>query len=329
MKKIVSLYAVHSDYFDEMNERAKEYAASKGYEYVWRPMTPFSNEAAAEALQDADAGIIDVEPYNSAIFEKIKGKTKILVRYGVGFDAVNLEDASKAGIAISRTAGANAEAVAEMALTLIMAAKRQLPLNMKLTSTGKWERNVGSEMLGKKVGILGFGNIGRKLAKLFAGFDAEIYVYDPFLSEEKCAEAGAKKSDLDTIFTECDAISVHLPYTKDTDHLIGAELIGKMKPTSVLVCTARGNIVDEDALAAALKEGKILGAGLDVFAKEPLPLDSPLIGLPNVILTPHVSAQTNEAVWNMYAMAIDIAADFLDGKDLGRAILNPDYRNNQ
>lgn len=327
MKKIVSVYAAHSDYFDAMNERAKEYAASKGYEYEWIPLVPFSNEAAIAALKDADAGIIDVEPYNSAIFEQIKDRCRILVRYGVGFDAVNLEDASKAGIAISRTVGANSQAVAEMALTLIMAAKRQLPLNMELVKEGKWERNVGSEMLGKKVGILGFGNIGRRLAKLFKGFDAEIYAYDPFLSEEKCAEAGAKKSDLETIFTECDAISVHLPYTKDTDHIIGAELIGKMKPTAVLVCTARGNIVDEDALAEALKAGKILGAGLDVFAKEPLPADSPLIGLPNVVLTPHVSAQTNEAVWNMYSKAIDVAADFLDGKDLGREILNPEYKN--
>lgn len=326
MKRIVSLYAVHSDYFDAMNERAKEYAASKGYEYEWIPMAPFSNEAAIEALKGADAGIIDVEPYTSAIFEEIKDRCKILVRYGVGFDAVNLADASKAGIAISRTVGANSQAVAEMALTLIMAAKRQLPLNIKLTAEGTWERNVGNEMLGKKVGILGFGNIGRRLAKLFSGFDAEIYAYDPYLSEEKCAEAGAKKADLETIFSECDAISVHLPYTKDTDHLIGAELIGKMKPTSVLVCTARGNIVDEDALADALKAGKILGAGLDVFGKEPLPTDSPLIGLPNAVLTPHVSAQTDEATWNMYSMAIDIAADFLDGKDLGRLILNPEYK---
>ncbi len=195
---------------------------------------------------------------------------------------------------------------------------------MNATRTGNWYRYVGREMLGKKVGILGFGNIGRKLARLFSGFDAEIYAYDPFLTEEQCAAAGVKKADLDTIFTECDAISIHLPYTKETDHLVDGARLAQMKDSAVIVCTARGKIVDEDALAEALKAHKILGAGLDVFATEPLPTTSPLIGLDNVILTPHVSAQTNEALWNMYAKAIDVAADFFEGKDLGRDLLNPD-----
>lgn len=327
MKKLVCLYGTHSDLYDQLNVRAKEYAAEKNIDYEWVPMTPFTNEAAIAALKDADAGIIDVEPYDNAIFSQIKDRCKLVVRYGVGFDAVNLADATANGIAVSRTTAANAEAVAEMAFTLIMAAKRQLPLNKKVIESGKWERNVGSEMLGKKVGILGFGNIGRRLAKLFSGWDCEIYAYDPFLSEEKCKEAGAKKADLETIFKECDAISVHLPYTKDTDHIVNAKLIGLMKETAVLVCTARGKLVDENDLADALKAHKILGAGLDVFAEEPLPLTSPLIGLDNVILTPHVSAQTHEALWNMYSKAIDIAAAFFEGKDLGRDLLNPDVKN--
>ncbi len=324
MKKVVCLYGTPSVLYNQLNDRAKEYAASRGLEYEWVPMQPFTPEAAVSALKGADAGIIDVEPYNKEIFSQINDTVKILVRYGVGFDAVNLQDATDAGIAISRTTAANSESVAEMAFSMIMAAKRQFPLNVKCVETGAWVRNIGSEMLGKKVGILGFGAIGRRLAKLFSGFDAEIWCYDPFLSDEAALEAGAVKKEIDEIFRECDAISIHVPYTKENHHIVNAERIAMMKETSVLVCTARGNLVDEDALAEALKEHRILGAGLDVFAQEPLPVTSPLIGLDNVILTPHVSAQTHEALWNMYEKAINIAADFLEGKDIRRDLLNPD-----
>lgn len=324
MKKIVNLYGLPSDLMNEQNERAKAYAASKGLEYVWVPMPDFTPQKAIAALKGADAGIIDVEPYNSEIFDEIKDTVKILVRYGVGFDAVNLADATKAGIAISRTTAANAQAVAEMALTMIMGAKRFMHRNRKIVESGKWERMIGSEMFGKKVGILGFGAIGRRVAKLFAGFDCEILIYDPYLPAGAAEEAGVVSTDLETIFRECDAITVHVPYTKENHHIVNAERIAMMKETAVIVCTARGNLVDEEALAAALKEGRILGAGLDVFAQEPLPVTSPLIGLDNIILAPHNSAQTREAIWNMYQKAIDVAAAYLNGEDLGRDLLNPD-----
>ncbi len=327
MKKLVSVYGLHSELYDELNERAKAYAAARNIEYVWVPIPEFSEEAAIAALKDADAGIIDVQKYDNAIFSQIKDRCKLVVRYGVGFDAVNLKDATANGISVSRTTAANAQAVAEMAMAMIMSAKRRFGESQKCVNTGVWDRYVGSEMMGKKVGILGFGNIGRRLAKLFSGFDAEILVYDPYLTEEQCASAGARKCDLDEIFTESDAISIHLPYTPETHHLVNADRLKQMKETAVIVCTARGNIVDEEALAEALKAHEILGAGLDVFAVEPLPLTSPLIGLDNVILTPHVSAQTNEALWNMYSKAIDVAGDFFEGKDLGRDLLNPDVLN--
>ncbi len=326
MKKLVSVYGTHSELYDELNQRAKEYAAARNIDYEWIPIPEFSEEAAVAALKDADAGIIDVQKYDQSIFSQIKDRCRLVVRYGVGFDAVNLADATENGISVSRTTAANAQAVAEMALAMIMAAKRRFGESRTCMDSGVWDRYVGSEMMGKKVGILGFGNIGRRLAKLFSGFDAAILVYDPYLSAEDCEKAGAKKCELDEIFTEADAISVHLPYTKETHHLVNAQRLAQMKPTSVIVCTARGNIVDEEALAESLQQHKILGAGLDVFGVEPLPLDSPLLKLNNVILTPHVSAQTNEALWNMYSKAIDVAGDFFEGKDLGRDLLNPDVK---
>ena len=326
MKKLVCLYGTPSDLYNELNDKAKAYAAERGLEYIWVPQQPFSNESAIAALKGADAGIIDVEPYNDAIFSQIKDDVKLLVRYGVGFDAVNLADASKNGIAIARTTAANAESVAEMAFAMIMGAKRQFPRNQKCVETGKWVRNIGAEMKHKKLGILGFGAIGQRLAKLFSGFEVDLYVYDPFLPDAVAESYGGHKEELDTIFRECDAISIHMPYTPDTHHLINAEVLDKMKEDAVIVCTSRGNIVDEEALAEALKACKILGAGLDVYAQEPLSVDSPLIGLDNVILTPHVSAQTTDALWSMYKKAIDIAADFLEGKDIGRDLLNRDYK---
>ena len=327
MKKLVSLYGAHSELYDIMNERAKNYAAERGLEYIWAPQTPFTPEGAIAALKDADAGIIDVDKYDKNIFEKIQENVKILIRYGVGFEAVNLPDASASGIAIARTTGANAQAVAEMAFAMIMAAKRQLIANRYVVNSGKWgPKNVGGGMKGKKLGLLGFGMISRLLAGLFKGWDVEILAYDPFLSAEACEAAGARKVELDELFKEADAISIHIPYTPEAHNLVNAEKLNLMKKDAVIVCTARGNIIDEDALYQALKNNRILGAGLDVYAQEPLPADSPLIGLDNVILTPHVAAQTEDALWSMYAKAIDIAADFLDGKDIGRDLLNPDYK---
>lgn len=326
MKKIVNLYGLPSDIVTAQNKRAADYAAAKGLEYVWVPMDPFTNEKAIAALKGADAGIIDVEPYNREIFQEINDTVKILVRYGVGFDAVNLKDATEAGIAISRTTAANAQAVAEMALTMIMGAKRFMYHNRELVNSGKWQRLIGSEMFGKTLGILGFGAIGSRVAKLFSGFECKVLVYDPFLSADVAKAANVKLVGLDELFRESDAITIHAPYTKENHHIVNAERIAMMKETAVIVCTARGNLVDEEALAAALKEHRILGAGLDVFAQEPLPLNSPLIGLDNIILSPHNSAQTREALWNMYAKAIDLAAAYLNGEDLGRDLLNPDLK---
>ena len=276
MKKLVSLYGAHSPLYDQMNERAKTYAAGRGLDYVWVPQTPFSPDSAVEALRGADAGIIDVDRYDGAIFSQIKDSVKLLVRYGVGFEAVNLPDASANGIAIARTTGANAEAVAEMAMAMILGAKRQLMRNRYVANSGVWgAKDVGGEMKGKKLGLLGFGMISRLLAGLFSGFQVEVLAYDPFLSKESMAAAGARKVDLDELFRESDAISIHIPYTEESYHLVNAERLAMMKETAVLVCAARGNIVDEDALYEALKARRILGAGLDVFAREPLPADPP------------------------------------------------------
>ncbi|RDY29916.1 hydroxyacid dehydrogenase [Lachnotalea glycerini] len=326
MKRIVSFFGDDSDIFQELNKKADAYAASLDMEYEWIPQLPFSKDSVIQELKKSDAGIIDIEPYDEDIFSKIEDRAKILVRFGVGFDKVDLETASKHGIAIARTTGANTTAVAEMALTLMLACKRLIIKGQKCVMTGNWVKDVGHEIINGTVGIIGFGVIGRRLAKLLSGFDCRIVVYDPYPNLNLIQELGVELLPLDELLQISDAISIHVPLLKETTNMIGRNELKLMKESAVLVNTSRGGIVDENALYEALSNGVIAGAGFDVFAIEPLPLDSPLLKLENVILTPHVSSQTVESLWNIYKMAIDIVYDFYHKKDFSN-ILNPDYIN--
>ena len=328
MKKIVSFFGDKTEVFCCLNRKAEEYAASLGIEYRWAPQLPFSEENVIRELQNADAGIIDIEPYGESVFSQVKDSTKLMVRFGVGFDKVDLKAASRNGIAIARTTGANTTAVAEMALTLMLTCRRRMNLYQARTRAGEWVKDIGNELIGSTVGIIGYGNIGRRLAKLLKGFDCRILAYDPFPNEEAAKADGVELVALEEILTQSDAISIHVPYTKETHHMINRETLTLMKPTAVIVNTARGNIIDEDALYQALKSGQIAGAGVDVFAAEPLSVESPLLTLENAVLTPHVSSQTVESLWNIYKMAIDISADFFAGKGSPH-ILNPDYIENK
>ena len=326
MKKLVSFFGDKSEVFEQLNKEAAAYAREKCIEYLWAPQLPYDVEDVIRNLNDADAGLIDVEPYGEPIFSRLTERCKLLIRFGVGFDKVDLDAATAHGLAVTRTTGANKTAVAEMALAQILAASRQLRINRRVMESGHWEKNLGSELLGKKVGILGFGNVGIALAKLLRGFDCEILAYDTYHNQEAAKEYGVRFAELEEIFETCDAISVHLAYSPKTHHIINADLIARMKKTAVISCTARGNLIDEDALYDALKNGRIAGAGLDVYAVEPLPADSKLLELDNLIVTPHVASQTYESLWNIYKKAIDIMADFFDGKPLGRGdLLNPAY----
>lgn len=325
MIKAVSFFGKNNEAFCRLNKRAEKYAAEKGICYEWVLQQPFDKEDVVCRLEKADAGIIDIEPYGEEIFSQIKESTKILVRFGVGYDKVDLSSASRNGIAIARTTGANTLGVAEMALTLILTLRRQIKRNERCIKSGRWsESPVCNELIGGTVGILGFGAIGRALAGLLRGMNCRIVAYDPFPNHEAAEKLGVELMDIDKVLEISDAISIHVPYMKETHHLISSEQLAKMKPSAVLVNTSRGNIVDEDALYEAMTNHLIHGAALDVFAKEPLPLDSKLLSLDNVILTPHVSSQTEESMWRIYRMALDIIADFFAGKEV-KQILNPDY----
>ena len=324
MKKIVSFFGDRSPLFTELNRRAKEYARSLDLEYRWVPQLPFNEEEVVKELREADAGIIDVEPYGEPIFSRIKDRTKLLVRFGVGYDKVDLPAATRAGIAVARTTGANTGAVAEMALTLLLTCSRRLKLAQTRTQSGVWVKDVGHELLGGTLGILGYGSIGRKLRQLVSGFGCRVLVCDHRLTEAEAAAERVERVSLEELFTRADAVSIHIPFREENRNLVDARLLSLMKPAAVLVNTARGSIVDEAALYDALRAGKLAGAGLDVYALEPLPKESPLLTLDNCVCTPHVASQTVESLWNIYSMALDIAADFFAGKGSPH-ILNPEY----
>lgn len=314
MKRIVSVF--YRDFPESiiLNDRAKEYAASLGMEYEWIKIHPFDKEQIIEALASADAGIIDCEVYDKEIFSRINQRNKLLIRYGVGYDAVNLEDATACGIRVARTQGANAVAVAEMALTMILALKRHLVRDN--INRGTWyPGSIGNEVTGSTIGILGFGAVGKTLAKLCSGFGCRVLAYDQYHDEKAAAELGVEFADLETVFREADAISVHLALNEETAGIINRKLLSLMKPSAVLINTARGGLVHDEDLVEALRNGTIGGAGLDVFTVEPLPADSPYHQLDNVILTSHIASSTMESFWNIYRCAIDIAANVFAGKE--------------
>ncbi|MDR2021357.1 MAG: hypothetical protein LBQ14_11400 [Treponema sp.] len=326
MKTIVSFFGERTAIFEQLNRQAEEYAGKAGFAYKWIPLNPFSPEEAVRHLSTADIGIIDIEPYGEAIFSRIFHSCKLLIRFGVGYDKVDLSSASKYGIAVARTTGANTLGVAEMAFSLIMAARRKLKYFDHAVGQKNWGKVIVHETIQSTIGVVGFGAIGRALIKLFRGWDCDIITYDPNPDKKALEELGVRLVSLEELFKIADAISLHLPYTPDTHHLIGEKLLYSMKPGAVIVNTSRGNIIVEDVLARAVREGRICGAGMDVFAEEPLPADSPLTGLDNLTLTPHVSSQTAESLWRIYQMAVDIASSFEAGKNSPH-ILNPDYKN--
>jgi len=224
-------------------------------------------------------------------------KCKIIARVGVGLDNIDVDAAKTKGIRVINAAEGAMNAVAELVLGLMLSLAREIPRADREIRNGKWLKKelTGTELSGKYLGIVGLGNIGKRLAKHARALNMNIIGYDIIaIPDDFAREVGLIKTDLETLLSSADYISFHVPLTNDTHHLVNPQRLAKMKKTVYLINTSRGEIIDEDALYAALKEGKIAGAALDVFEKEPA-TGNKLATLPNVICTPHIGAQTKEA----------------------------------
>jgi D-3-phosphoglycerate dehydrogenase len=248
------------------------------------------------ALPGADAVLI--RSATSMDAEAIAaGKTlKVIARAGVGLDNVDVPAATQAGVMVVNAPTSNITSAAELAVGLLLASARNIATANESLKGGAWKRSKfgGVELLGKTVGIVGLGRIGALVAERLKGFGTSIIAYDPYTTPTKAAQYGVRLVELDELLATSDFITIHLPKTPETVGLIGKDALTKVKPTVHIVNAARGGIVDEAALAAAIEEGRVAGAGIDVFAKEPC-TDSPLFALPQVVVTPHLGASTDEA----------------------------------
>jgi D-3-phosphoglycerate dehydrogenase len=241
-------------------------------------------------------------------------RLRVIGKHGVGVDNVDVAAAYDLGITVVSTPGANAEAVAEHALTLILALSRRIGTTSRLLREGRFDEArstaYATDLRGKTLGLVGFGNIGSRLAAMCRlAFSMRVIAFDPYVTAERAASLGVELADdLSTVLRAADVVSIHTPLTPQTRGIVGKAALAEMKSTAILVNCARGGLVDEAALYDALREGRLAGAGLDVWAEEPVPTDHPLLGLESVIATPHVAGASQEA---LEAMATTVADDVL------------------
>jgi len=259
---------------------------------------------------------------------KASPNLKIAVKHGVGYDNIDVESATRLGIPVCITPNANFHSVAEHALTMMMALSKNLIFHDRRLHGGVWDKStgLGADLYQKCLGIIGMGRIGRRLAHLVQSFDMSVIGYDPYLPAEKFPRNIRPAGTLEEILKEADYISIHCAKTERTNRLISAKELEKMKPNAILVNTARGGIVDEEALVRALENGVIAGAGLDCFEKEPISPEDPLLKISDrLILSPHVAGATQESVIRMGMEAVEILLDFLEeGRIDPEVVVNPE-----
>ena len=272
------------------------------------------------ALPEADALIIRSASKMDAEALGVATKLKLIARAGVGVDNVDLTVATEHGVIVMNTPDGNTISTAEMTIGLMLALARQIPQAHITMNDGKWDRKkfMGVELRGKTLGVVGFGRIGRAVAKRALAFEMTVIAFDPYIPADVAADLGVELVDLDTLYGRSDFITLHAVLTDETRGMINAETFAKMKDGVRLVDAARGALINETDLAAALQSGKVAGAALDVYSAEPPAADNPLIALPNVVHTPHLAASTEDA---QITVAVDAAKQIVD------ALLNQKYVN--
>lgn len=254
---------------------------------------PYTFEELKEIIGDVDGVVAGVDTWDENVY-RLAPKLKVIARFGVGVDNIDLEAAKKHGIVVSNCPGINSSAVAEQAAALILSAARRIPEMNAAVRRGQWPRPMFHELKSQTIGLLGFGAIARNLAERLGGFHPRMIAYDKYPDIAAAADLGVEMVSLEEVLEQSDIISIHLPATPETEHLICRETVKRMKDGVYLVNTARGSIVCERDVAEALRCKKLAGFATDVFETEPIDLGGPLFEMENYIATPHVSAETYE-----------------------------------
>jgi phosphoglycerate dehydrogenase-like enzyme len=285
-------------------------------------MGPLPPEELIPYLREADAVIAAGDPYVGLVLAACP-RLRTVVRWGTGYDTVDVAACTEHGVVACNAPQLNVQAVADHVLAVMLAIARQLPRQIAVMRGDGWEEIRGVELYGKTVGILGFGAIGKAVGRRARGFDCPLLAYDPHLPADALAQESATSVDLPTLFAESDFVTVNAALTPETRGLVSETLLRRMKPTAYLVNAARGPLVDEDALARALREGWIAGASVDAFAEEPLPPGNLLRHLPNCLATPHSAFNTVEAAAATNAAVAEQVLAVLRG-ERPRFPLNPE-----
>ncbi len=297
---------------DALSDTAVQIFRDRGIDVDFEPALGKDKDALLARIKDYDGLAIRSA---TKVTEKILAAAdnlKVVARAGIGVDNVDIPAASKKGVIVMNTPFGNMITTAEHAIALMFAVARQIPEASASTHAGKWEKSrfMGVELTNKTLGVIGAGNIGGIVCDRAVGLKMRVIAYDPYLSEERADKLGVTKVELNELLERSDFITLHVPLTDRTRNILSAENIAKCKPGVRIINCARGGLVDEAALAEAIKSGHVAGAGFDVFEVEPA-TDSPLFGLPNVVCTPHLGASTTEAQENVALQVAEQMSDYL------------------
>lgn len=299
--------------FQQVNAKLAELMEQLGYDLIFNPFGRLLTEnEMIDFISDVEGIIVGLDPLNERVI-KAAPRLKVISKYGVGVDNIDLAAATRRKIIVTNTPGTNSLAVAELTMGLILNVARHISCSDRKIREGYWGKYQGFELRGKTLGLIGAGQIGKQVAELATAFGMRTICCDLNPDWEWARQIGATFLSLQELLAQADVVSLHLPLCDDTYHLLSTKELTSMKPTAILVNTARGGVVDEVALYHALKEGKLAGAAMDVYEHEP-PVDSPLCSLDNVVLTSHMGAHTREAIAAMGKLAVDNLIAGLSGK---------------
>ncbi|KIT15674.1 phosphoglycerate dehydrogenase [Jannaschia aquimarina] len=297
---------------DKLSETAVQIFRDRGIDVTFDPALGKDKDKLAEVIGEYDGlAIRSATKVTEKLLEKATN-LKVVGRAGIGTDNVDKVAASRKGVIVMNTPYGNMITTAEHAIALMFAVAREIPQADTSTQAGKWEKSrfMGVELTGKRLGVIGAGNIGGIVCQKAVGLGMKVGAYDPFLSDERAAKLGVAKMDLDKLLAEADVITLHVPLTEQTKNILSAENLAKTKKGVRIINCARGGLVDEAALAELIKSGHVAGAGFDVFETEPA-TDSRLFGLPGVVCTPHLGASTTEAQENVALQVAEQMSDYL------------------
>jgi phosphoglycerate dehydrogenase-like enzyme len=296
---------------------------AEGWETIFKPLLGRrSEDELIDLLRGIDGGIFSGDPFTARVLEA-SPQLKVISRTGVGYDAIDVKAATKRGIVVCNTPGVNRHAVAEWTFALLLACARRMKANLAEVHGGGWTRHEGMDLAGKTLGIVGLGTIGKEMAQRASAFEMRILACDVVRDSQFAEAHRVAFVSLEELLRESDFVSLHTLLNDKTRHLINAERISLMKPTAFLINTARGGVVDTEALCRALAEKRIAGAALDVFEGEPLRADSPLRTMDNVYLSPHVAGVSTDARYLSGTAAAENLISALKG-ERPPGIVNPE-----